>query len=83
MTSHWIILILAGLFEIVWAVGLKYTEGFTKLLPTLVTITFMIASVYLLAIAMEKIPVGTAYTVWTGIGIFGATLLGCVDICKN
>ena len=72
----WTLLILAGLCEILWAVGLKYTEGFTRPLPTLLTITALIASLVLLEAAMRHIPLGTAYAVWVGIGAVGTALLG-------
>lgn len=72
----WIWLTLAGLLEIVWAVGLKYTDGFTKLVPSAITIGAMIASVYLLALAVRSIPIGTGYAVWTGIGAVGVAVLG-------
>ncbi len=74
----WILLILAGLAEVVWAVGLKYTEGFTKLMPTAVTIVFMVISVWLLAIALRTIPLGTGYAVWVGIGAVGTAVAGMV-----
>ena len=74
----WIYLTLAGLLEIVWAVGLKYTEGFTRLWPSLVTIAAMVVSVWLLAVAVKTIPVGTGYAVWTGIGAVGTAILGIV-----
>jgi quaternary ammonium compound-resistance protein SugE len=74
----WILLVLAGLFEIVWAVGLKYTEGFTHFWPSVATIVAMIVSVVLLAIAMRTLPAGTAYAVWTGIGIAGTAIFGIV-----
>lgn len=72
----WIVLIIAGLFEIVWAIGLKYTNGFTRLLPSLLTIGAMAVSMYLLAQAAKTLPIGTAYAVWTGIGAVGAVILG-------
>jgi len=72
----WIYLIVAGLFECGWAIGLKYTDGFTKLIPSLLTISAMAISFLLLSIAMKTIPVGTAYAVWTGIGIIGVAALG-------
>jgi quaternary ammonium compound-resistance protein SugE len=72
----WLILLLAGLFEIVWAVGLKYAAGFTRPLASAVTIAAMIVSMYLLALAARTLPIGTAYAVWTGIGAVGAALLG-------
>lgn len=72
----WIILFIAGLLEIGWAIGLKYTHGFTKPLPTTLTILSMVASVALLGLAMKTLPVGTAYAVWTGIGTVGTVLLG-------
>ncbi len=78
MTTSWILLGIAGLLEVVWAIGLKYTEGFSKLVPSIITITAMIASVWLLALALKGIPVGTGYAVWTGIGAVGTAILGIV-----
>lgn len=75
---HWIILIVAGLFETGWAVGLKYTEGFTKLWPSVGTAVSMAISVFLLSIALKEIPVGTGYAVWTGIGAAGTAILGMI-----
>jgi quaternary ammonium compound-resistance protein SugE len=72
----WIVLTLAGLFEIGWAVGLKYTAGFTRLWPTLWTAVSMVVSVVLLGVAMNSLPLGTAYAVWTGIGTIGTAILG-------
>lgn len=74
----WIILVLAGLLEIVWAIGLKYTEGFTKLWPTVGTVAAMVTSIVLLGMAMKSLPVGTAYAVWVGIGAVGTAILGIV-----
>lgn len=74
--SAWSALLLAGLLEIVWAVGLKYADGFTKPLASAVTVAAMIASIWLLAQAARELPIGTAYAVWTGIGAVGAALLG-------
>lgn len=74
----WIILIVAGLLEIGWAVGLKYTHGFTRLWPSVFTIAAIIASMYLLAVAARTLPIGTAYAVWVGIGAAGAATLGMV-----
>ncbi|TFV90959.1 multidrug efflux SMR transporter [Oxalobacteraceae bacterium OM1] len=74
----WIVLFLAGLFEIGWAVGIKYTEGFTKLWPSVWTLVSMAASVALLSLAMKTLPAGTSYAVWTGIGTAGTALLGVV-----
>lgn len=74
----WIILFLAGLFEVGWAIGLKYTEGFTRLWPTVGTVASMAISVGLLGLAMRDLPVGTAYAVWTGIGAVGTVILGIV-----
>lgn len=74
----WIILLLAGLAEVCWAIGLKYTQGFTKLWPSVFTLTFMVISVVLLAVAVKKIPLGTAYAVWTGIGVVGAVTYGAI-----
>ncbi|HEY4092224.1 MAG TPA: quaternary ammonium compound efflux SMR transporter SugE [Luteibacter sp.] len=73
---YWVILFVAGLFEIAWAVGLKYTEGFTKLVPSVLTGAAMVISIVLLALATKKLPLGTAYAVWTGIGAVGAVTLG-------
>lgn len=72
----WVYLAVAGLLEVVWAIGLKYTEGFTKLGPTAITVTAMVASVVLLGIALRELPVGTGYAIWTGIGTIGTALLG-------
>lgn len=72
----WAILFTAGLLEIGWAIGLKYTEGFTRLLPSLWTIASMILSIVLLGLALKTLPVGTAYAVWTGIGAVGTAALG-------
>lgn len=72
----WVFLFFAGLFEIGWAIGLKYTEGFTKLVPTLLTVGSMIVSLGLLGLALKDLPVGTAYAVWTGIGTVGTAALG-------
>lgn len=74
----WLTLILAGLFEIGWAIGLKYTEGFTRPEPTLGTVAAMVISLFLLGLAMKGLPVGTAYAVWTGIGTVGTVILGIV-----
>ena len=72
----WVYLFVAGLFEIGWAIGLKYTEGFTRILPTMLTAASMIVSLALLGLALKALPVGTAYAVWTGIGATGTALLG-------
>lgn len=72
----WLILFVAGLLEIVWAVGLKYTHGFSRLMPSVITIAAMVASMALLSIAMKTLPTGTAYAVWTGIGAVGAAITG-------
>lgn len=74
----WVILVLAGMFEIGWAVGLKYTEGFSRFWPTLGTVLAIIVSLWLLGIAMKSLPVGTAYSVWVGVGIVGTVILGIV-----
>ena len=74
----WTLLVLAGLFEIGWAIGLKYTEGFSRLWPSLLTGASMLASIILLGIAVKTIPIGTAYAVWTGIGAVGTVVLGIV-----
>ena len=72
----WAILILAGIFEVIWAYSMKMSEGFTKLTPSIVTIVFMILSVVLLSVSMRSLPLGTAYTVWTGIGAIGSFVVG-------
>jgi quaternary ammonium compound-resistance protein SugE len=74
----WAILILAGLFEIGWAIGLKYTEGFTRPWPTCGTVLAMIISVWLLGVALKTLPIGTAYSVWVGVGAVGTVILGIV-----
>jgi len=74
----WFSLFFAGLLEIVWAVSMKQSEGFSKLTPTLITVAGMIASFWLLAVAMRTLPLGTAYTIWTGIGAVGAFVVGIV-----
>lgn len=72
----WVILVIAGLFEVGWAIGLKYTEGFTRLWPTAWTVLAMIISLWLLGIAMKSLPVGTAYSIWVGVGAVGTVILG-------
>ena len=74
----WILLVLAGLFEIGWAIGLKYTEGFTRLWPTVGTVAAMVISLGLLGVAMKSLPVGTSYAVWVGVGAVGTAILGIV-----
>jgi quaternary ammonium compound-resistance protein SugE len=74
----WIILVLAGLFEVGWAIGLKYTDGFSKLWPTVGTVAAMAISLGLLGIAMKSLPVGTAYAIWVGVGAVGTVILGIV-----
>ena len=74
----WIYLFIAGLFEIGWAVGLKYTEGFTKLWPSVITIATMILSIYFLSSAVKTIPIGTGYAIWTGIGAVGTAIFGMI-----
>ena len=75
---NWFILFLAGLLEIAWAIGLKYSEGFTRFWPSVWTVITMVASMVLLAIAMKSLPVGTAYAIWVGIGAVGTVVLGIV-----
>ena len=72
----WVYLAIAGLLEVAWAIGLKYTEGFTRLMPSALTIVAMVGSVVLLGIALRELPVGTGYAVWTGIGTVGTAILG-------
>jgi len=74
----WIILFIAGLFEIAWAVGIKYTEGWTRLLPSVLTVIAMVASFFFLSQALKQLPMGTAYAVWTGIGTIGTVVYGIV-----
>lgn len=74
----WLLLVVAGLLEVGWAIGLKYTEGFTRPLPTVATITAMVLSVGLLGVAMKTLPVGTAYAIWVGVGAVGTAALGMV-----
>jgi quaternary ammonium compound-resistance protein SugE len=77
-STAWALLVLAGLFEVVWAIGLKYTEGFTRLGPTVITVAAMIVSMALLGIAVRHLPVSTGYAVWVGIGAVGTAILGIV-----
>lgn len=76
MNKYWIMLVIAGLLEIGWAIGLKYADGFTRLWPSLLTVVCMVVSMGLLALAIRGIPVGTGYAVWTGIGAIGTAALG-------
>lgn len=78
ITWSWVILVIAGLLEVCWAIGLKYTDGFTKLLPSVFTLTTLGLSMFLLAKAAQVLPIGTAYGVWVGIGALGAGVLGMV-----
>ena len=74
----WIVLLLAGLFEVGWAVGLKYTDGFTRPLPTLLTVSAIVISLGLLGLAMKELPLGTAYAIWTGVGAVGTVIAGII-----
>jgi quaternary ammonium compound-resistance protein SugE len=74
----WLLLLIAGLLEVGWAVGLKYTEGFSRLIPSVLTLVSMAASVGMLGLALKTLPIGTAYAVWTGIGAVGTAILGIV-----
>lgn len=76
LIMSWFVLFIAGLLEVVWAVGLKYTHGFTRVVPSLITVSAMIVSIVLLSWAMKSLPTGTAYAVWTGIGAVGAAITG-------
>lgn len=78
VTMAWIILVIAGLLEVIWAIGLKYSHGFSRLTPSIITLVAMAASVFLLAYAMKSLPAGTAYAVWAGIGAVGTAILGIV-----
>lgn len=73
---NWLALIIAGIFEVIWAMGLKYSEGFTRLTPSIITLVGMVISFFLLAYAMRSLPLGTAYAVWTGIGAVGSAIVG-------
>lgn len=75
---NWLLLIVAGLFEVVWATALKYTEGFTKPVPSLITVAAMVVSFYLLSLALRSIPLGSGYAVWVGIGAVGTAVLGVI-----
>ena len=75
---NWFLLFVAGLLEVVWAIGLKHTQGFTKLGPSIVTLIAMIASFYLLSVALRTLPIGTAYAVWVGIGAVGTAIAGVI-----
>ena len=79
----WICLLSAGLLEIVWAVSMKQSAGFTRLMPSIITVAGMIASFWLLALAMRTLPLGTAYTIWTGIGAVGAFVVGIVFLGEH
>lgn len=78
LAMSWIILFFAGLFEVAWAVGLKYTDGFSKPIPSMLTVAAMVASLVLLGLAMKHLPLGTAYAIWTGIGAIGTVIAGII-----
>ena len=80
---EWIYLAVAGLFECAWAIGLKYTEGFTKPVPSALTILAMAISIWLLSIALKSIPLGTAYAIWTGIGAVGVAIMSMILFCES
>lgn len=80
LTLAWTLLVVAGLFEVSWAVGLRYTEGFTRPLPTVLTVASMITSMTLLGFCVRTLPLGTAYAVWTGIGVIGTVCFGIVAL---
>ncbi|HZK83546.1 MAG TPA: quaternary ammonium compound efflux SMR transporter SugE [Desulfosporosinus sp.] len=75
---EWLYLAVAGIFEVEWAIGLKYSEGFTKITPSILTLAGMIASFYFLSLSLKTLPIGTAYAIWTGIGTVGTVILGTV-----
>jgi quaternary ammonium compound-resistance protein SugE len=75
---EWFYLVVAGIFEVGWAIGLKYSQGFTKVLPSILTIIGMVASFYFLSLSLKSLPIGTAYAIWTGIGTIGTVLLGII-----
>lgn len=83
MMSPWLSLGIAGVFEVVWAVGLKYTDGFSRLWPSVLTVVAMAISLYFLAIAIKSIPLGTGYAVWTGIGAAGTAILGIILFAES
>jgi quaternary ammonium compound-resistance protein SugE len=83
VATAWVILIIAGLMETGWAVGLKYTEGWTKVLPSAATLLLMAGSFYLLSKSLEELPIGTAYTVWTGIGAMGTVIIGILVLGES
>lgn len=78
----WLLLVLAGLFEVGWAVGLKYTDGFSRPLPTVLTATSMVVSLVLLGLALRSIPLGTGYAIWTGIGTVGTVIFGIIYLAE-
>jgi quaternary ammonium compound-resistance protein SugE len=78
VAMKWIYLVIAGVFEVGWAVGLRYSQGFSKLLPSILTVIGMIASFYFLSLSLKSLPLGTAYAVWTGIGTVGTVIFGVV-----
>lgn len=82
-SMSWLVLIIAGLFEVGWAIGLKYTEGFTRLWPSVGTIVSMVISMGMLGIAMKQLPVGSAYAVWVGVGAVGTVILGIVMLGES
>jgi len=75
---EWIYLVTAGFFEVGWAIGLKYSQGFTKILPSIITVAGMVASFYFLSLSLKSLPLGNAYAIWTGIGTVGTVLLGVI-----
>ena len=75
---QWIFLFIAGLFEISWAIGLKFSHGFSQIVPSVLTVICMVASFYFLALALKSLPLGTAYAIWTGIGTIGTVILGII-----
>jgi len=79
----WVYLLVAGVLEVVWATGLKYSDGLTRLWPTVIAVVTVIASLYLLSLAMKSLPMGTAYTIWAGIGAVGTVVLGIVVLGES
>ncbi len=75
---HWVVLVCAGIMECAWTVGMKYSQGFSRLIPSLLTIAAMIASMWLLSVAIKQLPLGTAYAIWTGIGTLGTFIMGII-----
>ncbi len=79
----WLFLFIAGIFEVVWAMGLKYSKGFTRLVPSIITVGGMVVSFYFLSLALQALPIGTAYAIWTGIGAVGTVIFGMIFLKES